>query len=88
MKKAPSFSIQLVRVPYDIELAIRLAEELEMPEIEEYKQELRTALYRGFKESKLIIYQRFFKYIYHNLKYINDFSRYQRFEKGYQFTDK
>ncbi|PEV03111.1 hypothetical protein CN417_26380 [Bacillus thuringiensis] len=23
--------------------------------------------------SKLIIYQRFFKYIYHNLKYINDF---------------
>ncbi|PDZ61107.1 hypothetical protein COK59_10810 [Bacillus thuringiensis] len=26
--------------------------------------------------SKLIIYQRFFKYIYHNLKYINDFFRY------------
>ncbi|MEK4498186.1 metallophosphoesterase family protein [Bacillus sp. FSL R12-0069] len=48
-KEAASFSIQLVRVPYDIELAIRLAEELEMPEIEEYKQELRTALYRGFK---------------------------------------
>ncbi|TKI85180.1 metallophosphoesterase, partial [Bacillus wiedmannii] len=23
--------------------------ELDMPEIEEYKQELRTALYRGFK---------------------------------------
>ena len=72
-EKKLSFSIQLVRVPYDIELAIRLAEELEMPEIEEYKQELRTALYRGFKGSKLIIYQRFFKYIYHNLKYINDF---------------
>ena len=87
-EKAASFSIQLVRVPYDIELAIRLAEELEMPEIEEYKQELRTALYRGFKGSKLIIYQRFFKYIYHNLKYINDFSIYQRFDKGYRFTDK
>ncbi len=28
-KEAASFSIQLVRVPYDIELAIRLAEELE-----------------------------------------------------------
>ncbi|PFR83006.1 hypothetical protein COK42_17415 [Bacillus cereus] len=27
----------------------------------------------GLRESKLIIYQRFFKYIYHNLKYINDF---------------
>lgn len=48
-KKQQAFSIQLVRVPYDIELAIRLAEELDMPEIEEYKQELRTALYRGFK---------------------------------------
>ncbi len=46
-----------------------------MPEIEEYKQELRTALYRGFKGSKLIIYQRFFKYIYHNLKYINDSTK-------------
>ncbi|PGO70970.1 hypothetical protein CN980_20690 [Bacillus cereus] len=28
---------------------------------------------RGLRGSKLIIYQRFFKYIYHNLKYINDF---------------
>ncbi|PGB52618.1 hypothetical protein COL95_15615 [Bacillus anthracis] len=28
----------------------------------------------GLRESKpIIIYQRFFKYIYHNLKYINDF---------------
>ena len=49
MKRSSELSIQLVRVPYDIELAIRLAEELDMPEIEEYKQELRTAVYRGFK---------------------------------------
>ncbi|PEE34515.1 hypothetical protein CN271_14005 [Bacillus cereus] len=27
----------------------------------------------GLRGSKLIIYQRFFKHIYHNLKYINDF---------------
>ena len=81
-KEAASFSIQLVRVPYDIELAIRLAEELRYARNEEYKQELRTALYRGLKGSKpIIIYQRFFKYIYHNLKYINDFSIYQRFDK-------
>ena len=48
-----------VRVPYDIELAIRLAEELEMPEIEEYKQELRLPYIGGLRGSKLIIYQRF-----------------------------
>ncbi|MDM5189039.1 metallophosphoesterase family protein [Bacillus sp. DX4.1] len=46
-KEAASFSIQLVRVPYDIELAIRLAREIEMPEIEPYIQELTTAKYRG-----------------------------------------
>lgn len=41
------FSIQLVRVPYDIELSIQLAKEAEMPELEEYIQELTTAKYRG-----------------------------------------
>lgn len=44
------FSIQLVRVPYDIELAIRLAREAEMPELSEYIQELTTGQYRGFKK--------------------------------------
>ncbi|OOZ97908.1 hypothetical protein BHL51_18065 [Bacillus cereus] len=30
----------------------------------------------GLRESKpIIIYQRFFKYIYHNLKYINDSTK-------------
>jgi protein phosphatase len=41
------FSVQLVRVPYDIELAISLAEELAMPSLEAYAKELRTARYRG-----------------------------------------
>lgn len=44
------FSIQLVRVPYDIELSIHLAREAEMPELEEYIQELTTATYRGSKK--------------------------------------
>lgn len=40
-------SVQLIRVPYDIELAVRLAEQSGMPELDAYKQELRTARYRG-----------------------------------------
>ncbi|WP_243522884.1 metallophosphoesterase [Bacillus pseudomycoides] len=49
-KELASFSIQLVRVPYDIELAIQLAEEAEMPELDAYIQELTTAKYRGLKK--------------------------------------
>ncbi|MCM2533245.1 metallophosphatase family protein [Neobacillus pocheonensis] len=44
------FSIQLVRVPYNIELSIQLAREAKMPELEEYIQELTTAKYRGLKK--------------------------------------
>jgi protein phosphatase len=44
------FSIQLVRVPYDIELSIQIAKEAAMPELEEYIQELTTAKYRGLKK--------------------------------------
>jgi protein phosphatase len=44
------FSIQLVRVPYDIELSIHLAKEAGMPELNEYIQELTTAKYRGLKK--------------------------------------
>ncbi|WP_413300913.1 metallophosphoesterase family protein [Bacillus sp. 1P10SD] len=44
------FSIQLVRVPYDIELSIQLAKEAAMPELEEYIQELTTAKYRGLNK--------------------------------------
>jgi len=42
-----SFSIQFVRVPYNIDLAINLAKEKRMPELESYIKELTTAQYRG-----------------------------------------
>jgi protein phosphatase len=44
------FGIQLVRVPYDIELAVRQAAELDMPDLEPYARELRTARYRGLAD--------------------------------------
>lgn len=50
LKKAP-FSIQHIRVPYNIELSIQLAREKNMPELEEYIQELTTSRYRGLKQS-------------------------------------
>jgi protein phosphatase len=40
-------SIHLIRVPYDIELAIRQARDENMPSLEPYAHELRTAQYRG-----------------------------------------
>lgn len=36
-----------MRVPYDIELAIQQAADAQMPELELYANELRTARYRG-----------------------------------------
>ena len=44
------WSIQLVRVPYDIERAVREAWESGMPQPAEYERELRTARYRYAKE--------------------------------------
>lgn len=41
------FSVQLMRVPYDIEAAVRQAEKSGMPELAPYVRELRTARYRG-----------------------------------------
>lgn len=41
------FSIQIVRLPYDIERAIHDAEQAHMPELDAYANELRTAHYRG-----------------------------------------
>ncbi|MBA3468136.1 MAG: metallophosphoesterase family protein [Herpetosiphonaceae bacterium] len=41
------FAIQLIRVPYDIEAEIGLAEALDMPDLAPYADELRTARYRG-----------------------------------------
>jgi len=40
-------AITLVRIPYDIERAIREAAAEDMPELEPYARELRTARYRG-----------------------------------------
>jgi predicted phosphodiesterase len=48
-KEKASFAITLVRVPYNIELAIEQAELSDMPSIEAYVKELRTAVYRGSK---------------------------------------
>lgn len=48
-KNNSAFSIALVRVPYDIELAVKQAEEADMPDKDEYINELRTAKYRGKK---------------------------------------
>jgi protein phosphatase len=44
---AAPLGIHLVRVPYDIELAIRQATDEDMPSLEPYAHELRTAQYRG-----------------------------------------
>jgi len=41
------FTLQIIRLPYDAELAIRQAQEEAMPDIEPYAVELRTARYRG-----------------------------------------
>ncbi|WIV11485.1 metallophosphoesterase family protein [Proteiniborus sp. MB09-C3] len=43
------FQINFVRVPYDVELAVKLAKESNMPEIDSYINELRTGRYRGRK---------------------------------------
>lgn len=45
------FSVQLIRVPYDIEQAIRQAEEVQMPDLQPYRDELRTARYRGLAKT-------------------------------------
>ena len=42
-------AISIVRVPYDIELAVDQANATDMPEKQEYINELRTAIFRGRK---------------------------------------
>lgn len=44
------FAISLVRVPYDIALAIKQANSTDMPEKQDYIKELKTAIYRGRKK--------------------------------------
>jgi len=41
------FSIQFVRVPYDVESELAVARDVGMPEFEEYAVELRDGIYRG-----------------------------------------
>ncbi|EGW36706.1 metallophosphoesterase family protein [Desulfosporosinus sp. OT] len=48
-KNEGPLAITLVKVPYDIELAIDQARATDMPEKQEYINELRTAIFRGRK---------------------------------------
>jgi predicted phosphodiesterase len=43
------FTVTIVRVPYDIERAVAEAEAAQMPDLQPYVAELRTARYRGAK---------------------------------------
>ncbi|MBN2239487.1 MAG: metallophosphoesterase family protein [Dehalococcoidales bacterium] len=47
-EKPGDISIETVRIPYDIERAVRVARDYGMPEFEPYEIELRTARYRKF----------------------------------------
>ena len=51
-KDERTLTISIVRVPYDIELAVDHANSTDMPEKQEYINELRTAVYRGRKAQK------------------------------------
>jgi protein phosphatase len=43
------FSIEIIRLPYDIELAVKQARDSKMPDFTPYEIELRTARYRNIK---------------------------------------
>lgn len=49
-KENAPFSIQFVRVPYDIERAVAQAEKAGVPSLDYYVRELRTAIYRGLQD--------------------------------------
>jgi predicted phosphodiesterase len=51
-QRADIFAVHLIRVPYDIERAIQHAAEADMPDLDLYAQELRTARYRGTAAGK------------------------------------
>ncbi|MCM3176331.1 metallophosphatase family protein [Cytobacillus horneckiae] len=46
-KEPAPFSIEIVRVPYDVEKEIAIAREMGLPNVEAYALELREAKYRG-----------------------------------------
>jgi len=45
--QSAKFELNFVRVPYDVELAIKIAEEQKMPNTTLFARELRTGVYRG-----------------------------------------
>ncbi|HZH62062.1 MAG TPA: metallophosphoesterase family protein [Metabacillus sp.] len=49
-KEEAPFSIQFIRVPYNIYHSIQLAKEVNMPDLDPYIKELTTATYRGLKK--------------------------------------
>ncbi len=51
LEPAP-FGVQFVRVPFDTEAEIAVAEASGMPEAREYAVELRTGLYRGYQKDQ------------------------------------
>lgn len=51
-KEYADFSIEIVRIPYDIEKAVKEALSSDMPEIDLYISELRTAIFRGIKDCR------------------------------------
>ena len=53
-KNVSAFSISLVRVPYNIEKAVQQAMSSNMPDMDEYINELRTARYRGKINNKTV----------------------------------
>ena len=46
------FGLQFVRVPYDVETEIAVAEELRMPERDVWAVELREGIYRGRQQTE------------------------------------
>ncbi|QVY62060.1 metallophosphoesterase family protein [Cytobacillus gottheilii] len=51
-KEAAPFSIELVRLPYDIEKELLIAKEMGLPGLEAYELELRECRYRGRPKSE------------------------------------
>lgn len=51
-KEAAPFSIELVRLPYDIEKELQIAGEMGLPGLEAYELELRECRYRGRPKSE------------------------------------
>lgn len=51
-KEEGPFSLEIIRLPYDIDREMEIAKTMNMPEAEAYELELRTAKYRGNKYKK------------------------------------